>query len=110
MHIIKSVLVVLIIIFTVSFILENTWIIKEQYQIEYYTLKSRPIPLVLLFFGNILLGALIVALPSFLKNLRLKRLLKLDQKKMHQMDKELSSLRNLPLTEDKEIEQLKKKS
>jgi putative membrane protein len=106
MQIFKTLLVVIIIILTVSFVLENKWIVDQRYEIQYYTVKSPAIPLVLLFLANILFGALLMAVPSFIKNHHLKKALKGERKKIAQMEKELSSLRNLPITEEKHIEKV----
>ena len=110
MKIVKTLLILLIIIISVSFIFENKWIVEEEYEIRYYTYTSPPIPMVLLFLGNILLGALLIAVPSFMKGHRLKKVLKMERKKIAQMKEELSSLRNLPITQEKDIEQINKES
>ena len=108
MKILKTLLILLIIVITVSFIFENKWIVEEEFQIKYYTYTSPPIPMVLLLLGTILLGALLIAVPSFMKGHKLKKILKTERKKITQMEKELNSLRNLPITEEKNIEQINK--
>ena len=110
MKILKTLLILLIIIISVSFLFENKWIVEQEYQIHYYTYTSPPIPMVLLLLGTILLGALLIAVPSFMKGHKLKKIVKMERKKIAQMEKELSSLRNLPITEEKNIEQINKES
>ena len=110
MKILKTLLILLIIILSVSFLFENKWIIEEEFQIQYYTYTSPPIPMVLLLLGTILLGALLIAIPSFMKGHKLKKILKAERKKIAQMEKELNSLRNLPITNEKNIEQMNKVS
>ena len=110
MQVLKTLLIVFLIIFSISFVLKNDWIVKQKYEIEYYGYQSPPIPLVLLFLGNILLGALLMVIPTFLKNQRLRKIVKNERKKIAQMEKELRSLRNLPITEEKNIEQVSQKT
>ena len=110
MKIIKTLLILLIIVISVSFLFENTWIVEQKYEIHYYTYTSPPIPMVLLLLGSILLGALLITIPSFMKGHKLKKIVKMERKKIAQMEKELSSLRNLPITEEKKIEQINKES
>lgn len=102
MQIVKTLLIMAIIILSISFIMENKWIVEQSYEIQYYRYKTREIPLVLLFLGSIFFGALLVSIPAVIKNHRLKKALKTERKKIVQIEGELNLLRNLPISEENE--------
>ncbi|MEW5803466.1 MAG: LapA family protein [bacterium] len=106
MTVIKTLLIMIIIVLSVDFVMQNRWIIEQGYEIQYHRYKTKEIPLVLLFLGNVLLGALLVSIPSFIKNFHLRRALRGEHKRIVQMEKELNSLRNLPITDEKAIERI----
>ncbi|MCL6584751.1 MAG: lipopolysaccharide assembly protein LapA domain-containing protein [bacterium] len=108
MHIIKILLIVAIIILSVDFLRQNDWIVKQSYQIQYYRYQSVEIPMILLLLGGVFFGALMVSVPSFIKNFHLRRALRAERRRCSQMEKELNSLRNLPITDEKSIEQIGK--
>ncbi|MEW6380684.1 MAG: lipopolysaccharide assembly protein LapA domain-containing protein [bacterium] len=108
MHIIKILLVVVIVIVSVDFVRQNDWIVRQGYQIQYYRYQTIEIPVILLLLGSLFFGALMVSIPSFVKNFNLKRTLKAERRRCAQMERELNSLRNLPLTDEKAIERIGK--
>jgi putative membrane protein len=109
MNVIKTLLIMIIIVLCVDFIMQNSWLYEQGHEIRYHNVfKTGDIPIVLLFLGNILLGALLMSIPSFMKNFHLRRALKGERKKIAQMEKELNSLRNLPITDEKAIERVER--
>ncbi len=112
MHILKTFVVLIIIVLSVTFIVQNAWILNPNpdYKIRYLNYTTPSMPPVVLFLFCILLGSLFIAGPSFIKNQQLKRLLRVEKKKIAQMEKELSSLRNLPITDERNIERINKES
>ena len=66
----------------------------------YFGLESVPIPLFLVIFGSLVMGALVSLLFAVGEQLRLRYTIRSLERKMRRMEEELYSLRNLPLTSE----------
>jgi len=94
----KLILGLVFVILVVNFLLENPWM-KEKFVIHYFGYQSAPIYLPVIILGAMLLGALLTAAAMLVPQLRLKRELRQQVRRIRQMEEELNSLRNLPLME-----------
>ncbi len=95
---IKLILALAIIILVVSFVLQNPWI-NDTHQIHFAGYKSIPINLSFIILGALLSGAIIVSGSMLVSQLKLKKKIRSQQKRLGQLEEELHSLRNLPLME-----------
>lgn len=98
------ILFVLLVILVVTFILQNQWIVQQNFSIRYFLYNTPPISLYLILLADFFLGAFLCACCYVVKNSRLKGVINQHKKKIQQMEKELVSLRNLPITENQKQE------
>ena len=104
MQVLKMILFILLVILVVTFVLQNQWIIQENFSVQYFLYETAPISLYVILLINFFLGAFLCACCYIVKNRKLKKLINEHKKKITQMEKELVSLRNLPITEDQKGE------
>lgn len=102
MQIVKIILFLLLVILAVTFILQNQWIVQQKVTLNYFLYSSSPLSLYTILLIDFFLGALLIACCSLIKHSKTKRILNQYKKKIDQMEKELISLRNLPITENAE--------
>ncbi|MGA1843477.1 MAG: LapA family protein [bacterium] len=102
MQMLKMILFILLVILAVTFILQNQWIIQERYSIRYFLYETSPISLYLILLVDFFFGIFLCACCYLVKHAQLKRVLQQHRKRIAQMEEELVSLRNLPITEDQE--------
>jgi uncharacterized integral membrane protein len=95
---IKLIIALAVIILAVSFVLENPWI-NRTYEIHYFGYRTIPIHLSLIILVAVLLGAVMTSVSMLMSQLRLKKTIRQQEKKLRQLEEELNSLRNLPLME-----------
>ena len=94
----KLIIILAVIILAVSFIRENPWL-NEAIELRYFGYRSIPFPLSVIILGSMLLGAIIVSASMLINQLKLKKKMREQGKKLRQLEAELHSLRNLPLME-----------
>ena len=104
MQILKLILFILLVILIVTFILQNQWIIQQEYSIKYTLYETPPISLYVILLFVFFLGALLSSLCYLVRNSKLKRFINQQKKKIKQMEQELISLRNLPIIENQDKE------
>ena len=104
MQILKMILFILLVILVVTFILQNQWIIQQKFSIEYFLHETSPISLYLILMIVFFAGIFLAACCYIVKTNKLKKLLAQNKRRIAQMEKELVSLRNLPITENQEEE------
>jgi len=95
--IVKFMVFLLVLAIVASFAVKNGDDVVLYY---YFGLESVPMPLFLVIFGSLVLGALISLLFAVGEQLRLRYTIRSLEKKMRRMEEELYSLRNLPLTSE----------
>ena len=102
MQMLKIVLFIVLVIFVVVFVFQNQWIIQEKFSIQYFFYNTSEIYLWIILLIDFFLGTLLCTSCYIVKHSKLKRLLNQNKKRITQMEKELISLRNLPITENQE--------
>ena len=102
MQILKIILFILLVIFVVIFVFQNQWIIQERFSIHYFIYNTPEIYLWIILLIDFFMGILLCTCCYIVKHSKLKRLLHQNKKRIAQMEKELVSLRNLPITENRE--------
>ncbi|MBI3013910.1 MAG: LapA family protein [Candidatus Tectomicrobia bacterium] len=95
--IVKFMVFLLVLAIVASFAVKNGDDVILHY---YFGLESVPMPLFLVIFGSLVLGALISLLFAVGEQLRLRYTIRSLERKMRRMEEELYSLRNLPLTSE----------
>ena len=76
--------------------------INEEYPIRYFLYETSPISLYVILLIDFFFGIFLCACCYLVKHSQLKRVLQQHRKRIAQMEEELVSLRNLPITEDQE--------
>ncbi len=94
----KLIIALALIILVVSFVLENPWI-NETHTIHYLGYRTIPLNLSLIILGSILLGGVLTSGSMLIGQLKLKKTIRQQEKRLRQLEDELHSLRNLPLME-----------
>ena len=102
MQILKMILFILLVILVVTFVLQNQWIIQERFPIRYFLWESTPISLYIILLIDFFIGILLCVSCYIVKHSKLKRMLHQNKRRIAQMEEELVSLRNLPITENQE--------
>ena len=97
-HALKPILVIVLLILVVIFFVQNPWLINTRYAFHYFAYQSVPIPLVFIVLGAILTGAGFASAVLLIEQLRLKKRLRLQEKRLKEIE-ELAALRQSPLTE-----------
>ena len=97
----KMFFAILMIILVVSFIVQNPRLTSESYTLQYFGYQTAPLQLPIILLGAIFLGALLVLGATAVEYFSLKRTIRRQERKIHQLEQELNSLRNLPLLGEK---------
>ncbi len=100
--VLKMFFAILMIILIVSFIVQNPRLTSESYTLQYFGYQTAPIQLPIILLGAIFLGALLVLGATLMEYFGLKRIIHRQERKLHQLEQELNSLRNLPLLGEKD--------
>lgn len=100
MKFIKSIITALLFLIAITFALKNNDPVSIKY---YFTENQIDLPLYLLMFFSVIFGILIGGLEGLYERMRSGSVIRKLKKEMAAMDKELTSLRNLPLTESRAI-------
>ena len=98
MRLLKTIFMTLLFILAITFAMKNQEAVSLQY---YFTRELWTVPLFVLVFVSVLVGVLIAGLGSFLSGVKLKQEIRRKQKTILELQKEVDSFRNLPLTESK---------
>jgi len=100
MKFLRSLVTALLFLIAITFALKN----NENVILKYYlTEKTIEAPLYLLLLLSVMLGILIGGLEGLYERMRTGNVIRKLKKEIAARDKELTSLRNLPLTESKAI-------
>ncbi|MDH3976623.1 MAG: LapA family protein [Deltaproteobacteria bacterium] len=100
MKFIKSLVTALLFMAAITFALKN----NDPVSIKYYlTEKQIELPLYLLMFFSIIFGILIGGLEGLYERVRSGSVIRKLRREMAAKEKELTSLRNLPLTESRAV-------
>lgn len=102
MQFLKMILFILLVVLVVTFVLQNQWIVNQQFSIGYGLWKTNEIRLFYMLLFMFFFGIFLSACCYIIKYNKLKRTLSQNKRKIAQMEKELVSLRNLPITENEE--------
>jgi len=86
-----------------SFVMQNQWMLNKEFSFSYYTRTTRHINFLALLLGSTITGALMSSLIMLVNQMSLKRVIRKKEKTIAKMEKELNSLRNLPIIEDDNI-------
>jgi len=86
-----------------SFVMQNQWMLNKEFKFSYYTKSTAHINFLVLLLGTTITGALLSSLIMLVNQMGLKRIIKKKEKIIAKMEKELNSLRNLPIIEDDKI-------
>lgn len=98
MRLLKTVFVALLFIIAITFAIKN----QEPVSLRcYFVDGSWTMPLFLLIFFSVLIGILIAGVAGVFAGFKLKYEIRRYQKMILELEKELNSLRNLPITESK---------
>jgi|GEM_PF-907275 uncharacterized integral membrane protein len=92
----KFILGLIIMILLVTFAVKNNTPTKLYY---YFNLESPEVPLFLVILLGLFLGAVFVWIINLFERMKLKYIIKKKDKKIREIEKELVSLRNLPIEE-----------
>lgn len=98
----KSIIIILILTLVVVIIVQNfqMLITPVEFKIDlmFYSIQSSRLPLSLVALGAFLIGVLAAGLQGILDRMGLKRDIRSLKKELSEKEKELNSLRNLPVT------------
>lgn len=100
MKFIKFIIIALLFLIAISFAMKNSGNVVLTY---YFTDQQLEIPLFILLFACVIFGILIGGLEGLYERMRSGNVIRKLKKEITAKDKELTSLRNLPLTESKAI-------
>ena len=96
MNFLKSIVIACLFLLAITFALKN----NEMVAIKYYFIEETlNLPLYLLLFFSVILGIIIGGAEGIVEKVRNGRTIKKLMKEMKAKENELTSLRNLPLTE-----------
>ena len=98
MRFIKTFLVALLFFIAITFSLENSHPVKISY---FIFIEGVELPLYLIVFSSVVIGIFLGGLEWILEKVRSANKIKRLKKEIALKEKELTSLRNLPLTESK---------
>ncbi len=98
MRLIYTVIIVIIVLFVISFSLENT----APVPLKYYGIIDVIVSSYLLIFISFFVGIIIAGLLDIVERFRLARTVKSLNKKIKEMEKELSASKSLPMVEETE--------
>ncbi|MDY6853528.1 MAG: LapA family protein [Thermodesulfobacteriota bacterium] len=98
MKLLKTIFITALFIIGLTFAYKN----QESVSVEYYFIEQTwTVPLFLLIFFSILIGVLIAGIGGVYSGFKLKHEIKRQQKIILELEDELSSLRNTPITDFK---------
>jgi len=98
LKLLKNVIIAAICLAAIAFGLKN----HETVTVKYYLHdESIDIPLYLLLFISVFIGMMIGGIEGFFEKMKGRKTIKKIKKELYQKEKELTSLRNLPITESK---------
>lgn len=100
MNFIKSMVTALLFLVAITFALKNNDPVAIKY---YFTERQIELPLYLIMFFSVILGILIGGLEGLYEKMKSGSIIRKLKKEMAAKEKELTSLRNLPLTESRAI-------
>ncbi|RLA91597.1 MAG: hypothetical protein DRG20_00840 [Deltaproteobacteria bacterium] len=97
MKLVKNIIFFLLIAFAITFFMQNL----TSVPINYYGIEkdSFMVPLFLVILASVFLGIIIAGIEDIVIRLRLKREIKEQKKRIISLEKELNSLRSLPITD-----------
>ena len=101
MRVFKTLLLTVLFFLAILFAVENNKVVD----ITFYGLSSSQLPLFIVVFISIFLGILIAGAVGALEGIRFRREINLLKKKIKEDEEELSSLRNLPLSDSEDSSQ-----
>ena len=99
MKFLKSIGTALLFLLAITFSLKNNEIVSIKY---YFGLESLDLPLYLLVFFSVIFGILIGGVEGVIERIKSGNTIRKLKKEMKKMEEELTSLRNLPLTETRD--------
>ena len=99
MKFLKSIGTALLFLLAITFSLKNNEMVAIKY---YFQLESFDLPLYLLVFFSVILGILIGGIEGVIERIKSGNVIRKLKKEMKKMEEELTSLRNLPLTETRD--------
>ena len=99
MKFLKSIGTALLFLLAITFSLKNNEMVAIKY---YFQLESLDLPLYLLVFISVILGIFIGGMEGVIERIKSGNVIRKLKKEMKKMEKELTSLRNLPLTETRD--------
>jgi len=89
--------------FMATFVMQNQWMLNTRFHFSYYGQNTPQINFLVLLLGSIISGALLSSVIMLFNQFSLKRVIRRKEKIIGKMEKELNSLRNLPIIEDDKI-------
>lgn len=98
MNFLKSIVIACLFLLAITFALKNNTIVAIKY---YFIEDTLDLPLYLLLFFSVILGIIIGGAEGIIEKIRSGRTIKKLTKEMKAKEDELTSLRNLPLTESR---------
>ncbi|MDT8318470.1 MAG: lipopolysaccharide assembly protein LapA domain-containing protein [bacterium] len=99
MKFLKSIGTALLFLLAITFSLKNNEMVSIKY---YFQLESLDLPLYLLVFFSVILGIFIGGMEGVIERIKSGNVIRKLKKEMKKMEEELTSLRNLPLTETRD--------
>ncbi len=96
MKFLKSIGIALLFLLAITFSLKNNEMVALKY---YFQLESLDLPLYLLVFFSVIFGIFIGGMEGVIERIKSGSVIRKLKKEMKKMEEELTSLRNLPLTE-----------
>lgn len=99
MKFLKSIGTALLFLLAITFSLKNNEMVALKY---YFQLESLDLPLYLLVFFSVIFGIFIGGMEGVVERIKSGTVIRKLKKEMKKMEKELTSLRNLPLTETRD--------
>ena len=98
MKLLKTIFITALFVVGLTFAYKN----QESVSIQYYFIEQVwTVPLFLLIFFSTLIGVFIAAIGGVYSGFKLKREIKRQQKIILELEDELSSLRNMPITDSR---------
>lgn len=96
MKFVKNIFIALLFLVAITFSLKNNETVSIKY---YFPVEPLELPLYLLVFVSVILGILIGGIEGVIGKIRAGNTIRRLKKELNSKEKELTSLRNLPITE-----------
>ncbi len=87
----------------VIFVMKNQWMLNQNFVFHCCGKDTPPVNFLVLILGATIAGAFVSSLIMLINQMSLKRVIRKKEKIISKMEKELNSLRNLPIIEDDKI-------